>query len=211
MHYETSTPQAVPLPKEPELQMSKFLVGADECGLGSLAGPLLCCAVAVPADWVPPPGLNDSKKLTKAKREKLYNILRELPRALSWVSAAHIDIIGIRTAVIAAHTNVIQEMLALHHDAEVILDGDVTLPELPQVRCVPHADAIFAHVMAASVIAKVTRDWEMARLDKEYKGYAFAKNAGYGTPEHLQGLAKHGASPLHRKSFEPIKTMVAKP
>jgi ribonuclease HII len=188
--------------------MSEWLIGADEVGLGAWCGHLVCCAVAVRKDWTPPVGLNDSKKLTKAKREKLYNILRDVPRALSWMSAEAIDAIGIREALISAHTSAIRDMLSVYPDTEIILDGDVALPDLPQARCIPKADGTFAHVMAASIIAKVTRDWEMTRLDKQYPGYALAKNAGYGTPQHQEGLAKLGPSAIHRKSYAPIKALI---
>lgn len=189
--------------------MSDYMIGVDEVGLGSWAGPILCCAVAVPKDWTPPEGLNDSKRLTKAKRAKLYNVLREVPRVLAWASAEHIDQVGVRVALIASHTRAVSEMLERYPGADVILDGDVRLPTLPQVRCIPKADATFAHVMAASVIAKVTRDWEMARLSKEYRGYSFEKNAGYGTAAHLECIARLGPSGIHRRSYEPIRSMVA--
>jgi ribonuclease HII len=189
--------------------MSEYIIGADECGLGSLCYSLLCCAVAVPKDWVPPVGLNDSKKLTKRQREKMYNVLRDVPRCLSWMSAEVIDAIGVREALIKAHTNAIRDMLNAYPGSDVILDGDVRLPELPQVRCIPKADGLFGHVMAASVIAKVTRDGDMARLDKQYPGFDLSKNSGYPTPKHLEALARLGPSPIHRMSYAPVAKAAA--
>lgn len=189
--------------------MTAYIIGVDEVGLGAWAGPLYVCAVAVPASWRPAQKLTDSKEMTPAMREAVYtNVLQQLPMTIMAVGNEQIDKMGIRSALIHAHTLAIQCMLSLYPNAEVIVDGNVPLPELPQAKLIPKADALYPAVSAASVIAKVNRDLAMKHLHTAYPHYGFDKNAGYGVPAHQKGLKEHGVTPWHRKSYAPIKKLL---
>jgi ribonuclease HII len=179
----------------------RYIIGADEVGYGSLAGPLLTCAVAVPEDWVPPPSLRDSKKMTRAAREAVYRSLYELPTCIFSSSNESIDAYGVGKLLIRSHTKTIQALQETYRDATVILDGVVRLPDLPDVQCVAKADSKFPAVMAAACIAKVNRDRLMVALAKKYPGYAFEENMGYNSPAHLAGLFKLGRCAIHRRSY----------
>jgi ribonuclease HII len=180
----------------------KYVIGADEVGYGALAGPLVTCALAVPADWVPPPGLNDSKKLRhRWQREALYTMLHRLPMYLSLVTNDEIDRSGAGKALIAAHTTAIRFVLDYHPDAKVILDGNLRLPQLPHISCIPRADGKFHAVMAASIVAKVNRDRLMLEYAAQYPDYAFEENMGYNSKAHLAGLRRLGRCPIHRRSY----------
>lgn len=189
-----------------------YIIGADEVGYGAWAGPLVTCAVAVPEDWMPPHGLNDSKKIkTVAQREYVYGALHRLPLYLSLVSSEDIDKMGVGKALVAAHTTAIRSVLSSYPDSRVILDGNVRLPELPGIDCIPKADGTFPAVMAASVIAKVNRDRLMREYALRYTGYAFDTSMGYGTKEHSDALNKLGPCPIHRQSYAPVQRATARP
>lgn len=181
--------------------MSKLIIGADEVGYGSLAGPLVTCAVAVPEDWPAPLGLRDSKKMTRESREVVYGALYGLPMYISASSPELIDSMGAGVVLRAAHTQTIKEMLHQFPDAEVILDGSMRLPDLPRVRCIPKADGKFPAVMAASIIAKVSHDRLMLEYAKQYPGYDFERNMGYSSKKHLDGIRKLGRCHIHRTSY----------
>jgi ribonuclease HII len=183
----------------------RYVIGADEVGLGSLAGPLITCAVAVPEDWEPPHGLRDSKKMGYALRETVYKSLYELPMCISVASNEVIDEMGIGMMLTAAHTQAIRELLQYYPDADVILDGNRRLPELPRIRCVPKADSKFPAVMAAACIAKVNRDHIMIGYAKQYPSYGFDSSMGYGTERHLNALNRLGPCHIHRRSYAPVK------
>lgn len=181
-----------------------FIIGADECGLGSWAGPLIVCAVSVPTNWSPPRGLNDSKKLRKAEHERLYYILKT--GVTSLVEMAHsdeIDRVGITTALKRCYRTVVQGLRERYPDSFVILDGEVTIPEVPHISF-PRADGEVPAVMAASVIGKYIHDRYMLTMAEKYQGYGFGSNVGYGTPEHQAGIQKLGLTPIHRKSYAPM-------
>lgn len=191
-----------------------YILGADETGLGAWSGPLVVCAVLVPSNWKGPKGLGDSKQLKTKYRKKgeepplltVYTQLRELPCSLRVVDNTTIDRIGIRPALVAAHTEAIQTVLLLVPQGEavdIILDG-VVPPNVPGTRCIPKADSIYPAVMAASVIAKVNRDLLMQQYQEKYPGFGFATNAGYGTKDHQSGLDLFGITPIHRRSYDPI-------
>lgn len=182
----------------------KYIIGADEVGYGAWAGPLVTCAVAVPDDWVPPVRIDDSKKLSPAQRARAYETLLQLPLRLSLVESSAIDAHGVRNALIAAHTAAIRAMMEAFPDAEAVLDGDMRLPELPSVHTLPRADGQYHAVMAASIIAKVNRDTLMQEYNKQYPGYAWDTNVGYGTADHQVGLARLGPCALHRMSYRPL-------
>lgn len=191
----------------------KYIIGSDEVGYGAWAGPLVICAAAVPVGWTGPAGLDDSKEYSKNKPAMvaLYAHLEHLPVSIMSASVDMIDAIGVKKALVAAHTYAVRQLLTQFPDAEVIVDGIVPLPELPQARCVAKADATYPAVMAASIIAKVNRDFLMKQHHEQYPHYGWDTNAGYGgkTGKHVDGLDRHGVSPLHRRSYGPIRDRLA--
>jgi ribonuclease HII len=113
-----------------------------------------------------------------------------------------------KTALLTAHTTAIAAMLKWFRRADAVIDGVLRLPELPQVRAVAHADAIFPAVSAASIIAKVNRDYVMRQYSLIYPGYGFDSNVGYHASTHVRGLAEQGVCALHRRSYAPIKRIL---
>jgi len=185
-----------------------YIIGCDEVGLGAWAGPLMACAVAVPADWTGPPGLTDSKTFSKNKAAMLpiYNQLVGLPLALASMSVEGIDSMGLRPSLIATQTMVILELLRRFPGARVVVDGDVPLPELPRAELHVKGDAKFPAISAASIIAKVNRDFLMKQYHAQFPHYGWDTNAGYGgNSKHAAGLDKYGVTFLHRRSYGPIK------
>jgi ribonuclease HII len=154
------------------------------------------------------PGLNDSKKLDTADRAKLFDYLHKIPLALVRAGADIIDQQGIRPVLVQSHTLAVQTLLQKYPDAAVIVDGNVPLPAVPQARLIPKADGTYPAVMAASVVAKHSRDVEMRQEAHRYPGYDFQSNVGYGTAKHRTALKALGMSPIHRRSYEPMKSML---
>ena len=177
-----------------------YVCGIDEVGRGPLAGPVLACAVILPKDshilY-----LNDSKKLSAAKREELYEvILREaVAVGTGMASPQRIDEINILQATYEAMRQAVD---ALSVSPQVLLNDAVTIPGilLPQVPIIK-GDARSVSIAAASIVAKVTRDRMMDEYDKLMPEYGFASNKGYGTQEHIDALKKYGPSPIHRRTF----------
>ena len=192
------------------------ILGIDEVGRGPLAGPLVVGAVILPEgklEWISE--LKDSKRLSAKKREKLSAIiLAEAPATgLGWVSAAELDEIGISAALRLATRRAIEKIQAQHVPfSQIIIDGKInfltgtSLEEF--VSTVVKADDLVKEVSAASIIAKVARDTYMKELAIKFPEYGFEKNAGYGTAAHLLALKEQGACTEHRRSFEPIRSMV---
>lgn len=181
------------------------VVGADETGYGSWAGPLVVVAAAVPIDWTPPKGLNDSKKVRPAKREELFDLNRD--RVAYWGSAAQaheIDTDGIMPCLKRCYLVSVQTMLKQFPNSLVVLDGEVKIPEVPHMNF-PKADGLVPAVMVASVFAKVIRDRYMVEVAKRLPGYGFSTNMGYGVPEHQEGIRKLGLTDLHRRSYVPTE------
>ncbi len=180
------------------------VAGIDEAGRGPLAGPVVAAAVVLPLEFQPR-GLDDSKKLTPAKRESLYELLTGTPGIL-WASA-HLDNREIdRWNILGAtHRAMRQAFLALAPlPVHALIDG---LP-VPNFPC-PHTalvkgDGFSLSIAAASIIAKVERDRVMNQLDLQYPEYGFSQHKGYPTPEHLAKLREHGPCPIHRRSFSPV-------
>ncbi|MGW8381851.1 ribonuclease HII [Streptococcus parasuis] len=185
----------------------ELIAGIDEVGRGPLAGPVVAAAVILPKGCKIR-YLNDSKKIPKSKHEAIYNEIIEHSVAVGVgvKDAAVIDQVNIyeatKLAMLEALGQLIQEPEHLLIDAMKL---DTSIPQTSIIK----GDANSLSIAAASIVAKVTRDKMMADYDKEFSGYGFAKNAGYGTSEHLEGLNKLGITPIHRKTFEPIKSMVA--
>ncbi len=181
--------------------------GLDEAGRGPLAGPVLAGAVILdPAR--PIEGLTDSKKLTEARRERLYDLILE--RTLSWaVGRAEVEEID-RINILHA------SMLAMRRAAEALqpaprlalVDGNRCPDLFCDARAVVRGDSLIPEISAASIIAKVTRDRLMRQLDREYPGYGFARHMGYPTKMHLEALRRQGASPVHRRSFGPVRKVI---
>ena len=191
-----------------------LVIGVDEVGRGAVAGPLLVCAACLPAG-VPPEahGLTDSKRLTRLQRERIAEVLSQVPHAFAWRSAGEVDANGIRACVLAAMA---EEATCLSwertriglraDDLELLFDGR-DLPDLPGVPAgcargtVVGGDARVPEIAAASVLAKVTRDRHMAGLGAGDPRYGFGRHAGYGTAAHLAAVREHGPTPEHRLTF----------
>ena len=194
------------LAKEKEWQLFKEMSQFDEVGRGPLAGPVVTAAVILPKDCQLL-GLNDSKKLSAKKRETLYNQIQEQAVAIGLGIADQgvIDQINIYQATKQAMKMAIDD-LAFAPDYLLIDAMQLDVPQ-PQESLIK-GDARSISIAAASIIAKVTRDRLMEEYDELYPGYGFKNNAGYGTKEHLLGLEKYGVTPIHRRTFAPIKDMI---
>ena len=194
------------------------ILGIDEVGRGPLAGPLVVGAVILPENkdelaWVAE--LNDSKKLSAGKRERLAEVIvAEAPAVgLGWVSSNELDEVGISEALTLATKRAVKSVQALHaRFSQIVIDGKVNFLCLTNlgkyVTTVVKADALIKEVSAASIVAKCARDRYMKELGAEYPGYGFCRNVGYGTAEHLAAIRAQGLTPEHRRSFEPCKSMV---
>ncbi len=182
-----------------------FICGIDEVGRGPLAGPVVAGAVILPKDchilYI-----NDSKKLSAAKREELYDVIIDeaLAYGIGMASPARIDEINILQATYEAMREAIGH---LDPQPDILLNDAVTIPKV-DIKQVPiiKGDAKSISIGAASIIAKVTRDRLMVEYDKVMPEYGFASNKGYGSAEHIEALKKYGPSPIHRASF--IKNFV---
>lgn len=191
--------------KELYAQGIQLIAGVDEVGRGPLAGPVVAAAVILPENCKIP-GLNDSKKIPKSKHQAIYQAV--LDQAISvgiGVKDNHvIDQANIYEATKLAMLEAIHE---LDPQPQYLLIDAMKLDLPISQTSIIKGDANSLSIAAASIVAKVTRDQMMAVYDQEYPGYDFAQNAGYGTTKHLEGLEKQGVSPIHRRSFEPIKSM----
>ncbi len=184
-----------------------LVCGVDEAGRGPLAGPV--CAAAVILDPTRPiPGLKDSKKLAAANRVRLAEEIRRhaLAWSLAWASVEEIDRLNILNASLLAMQRAI-EGLAVRPEL-ALLDGNRCPPLSIPARAIVRGDVLEPCISAASILAKTERDKEMRRLADIHTQYGFERHAGYPTPEHLAALALHGVSPVHRKSFAPVKRML---
>ncbi len=177
--------------------------GVDEAGRGPWAGPVTAAAILLPADFDLP--VDDSKKLSAKKRDELFEALTALPHGIGTASVEEIDNINILQATFLAMRRAVDGLAAyIGAPAHVLVDGN-KLPDWPYAaQAVIGGDAASPSIAAASILAKVTRDREMAALDKEYPGYGWASNKGYGAKAHQQGLAALGVTPHHRRSYAPI-------
>lgn len=192
----------------------KTIAGLDEAGRGPLAGPVVAAAVIFEHNpetikKLISAGIRDSKTIAEKKRENLYDLI--CTHALAWsvgiVSEKIIDEINILNAAKLAMKQS-AEKLSVQPDF-LLIDGNATLNDFPADQsAVPKADAYILSVSAASILAKVTRDRIMKELDKKYPKYGFAVHKGYGTRFHMDILHKRGPCEIHRKTFEPIKSMM---
>ena len=184
-----------------------MILGIDEVGRGPWAGPLVVGAVVLGGAKIE--GLDDSKKLSKKRREVLDIEIREKAGAyaLGWVTANELDEIGMSEALRLATRRAVEQISAPYH--EIIIDGTINLlsgtGKGDYVTTLPKADALIPSVSAASIIAKVARDAYMAQQDEVYPGYGFAGHSGYGVAKHRAVIEKLGVTPLHRLSFAPLQ------
>ncbi len=182
------------------------LIGVDEAGRGPLAGPVMAAAVLLGPEPLPElRGVRDSKELLEKEREALFlPIMRRAKRvAVGWAQPASIDKVNILVATLHAMRRCVRR---LGSDALVLVDGNCYIPRLGQRQMtIVDGDAKSLAIACASVIAKVTRDRLMVKLDKKYPGYGLAKHKGYATREHRAALRELGPSPIHRQSFGPVR------
>ena len=191
--------------KELYAQGIDLIAGVDEVGRGPLAGPVVAAAVILPKACKIP-GLNDSKKIPKSKHKEIYEAVLQNAIAIGiGVKDNHvIDQVNIYEATKLAMMEAIGQLEP--QPQHLLIDAmklDLPIPQTSIIK----GDANSLSIAAASIVAKVTRDQMMEEFDREYPGYDFAQNAGYGTVKHLAGLDKLGVTPIHRRSFEPIKSM----
>lgn len=202
------------------------ILGIDEVGRGPLAGPLVVSAVILPEfkfdesgelisgpEWVA--DLRDSKKMSAKKRERLSEIILKEAVAcgVGWVPAVELDEVGISEALRLATRRAVKSVQGLHKPfSQIVIDGKVNFLSGTSladfVSTMPKADDLVKEVSAASIVAKVARDHYMYDLDSKYPAYGFSSHVGYGTAKHMAAISKFGICPEHRRSFEPIKTMV---
>ncbi len=191
--------------KELYTQGIQLIAGVDEVGRGPLAGPVVAAAVILPKACKIP-GLNDSKKIPKSKHKEIYEAVLQNAVAIG---------IGIKDNQVIDQVNIYEATKLAMMEAIGQLEPqpqhlliDAMRLDLPiSQTSIIKGDANSLSIAAASIVAKVTRDQMMEEFDREYPGYDFAQNAGYGTSNHLAGLDQLGVTPIHRRSFEPVKSM----
>ena len=185
---------------------AKLIAGVDEAGRGPLAGPLVIAAVVMPEEFFIS-GLNDSKQISASKRDKLYDeiLQKALSVSVNVVSISNIDELNIYRATQQGMAEVLLH-LDKQPDVALIDAMPVEAGDIKTVSLV-HGDALSASIAAASIIAKVTRDRIMEKLDTLYPAYKFANNKGYGSKEHMQAIDMEGVTEWHRRSYEPVKSL----
>ena len=188
-----------------------FVAGLDEAGRGCLAGPVVAAAVILPLDDAACTTylgeVRDSKQLTCQARERLYDVIMQYAVAVG-VGMGSVELIDERNILQAtkyAMRLAVEQLSTPPHALllDALLLHDVPLPQ----RSIIKGDARCLSIAAASIVAKVTRDRLMRQLDKQYPVYGFAQHKGYGTEAHLAALRTHGASPIHRQSFAPVREL----
>jgi len=181
----------------------KFVAGVDEVGRGPLAGPVVVAAVILP-QGLRIKGINDSKQLTEKKREELYKIIMKEALAVN-VAFVYEDVVDKINIYEATKQGMLEAIDGLNIKPDHVLIDAMPLNELKiEHTSIIHGDALSATIGAASIIAKVTRDHFMEKMDHKYPNYGFKKHKGYCTKEHLEALNKYGPCPIHRKSFAPV-------
>lgn len=186
------------------------IAGVDEAGRGPLAGPVVVAACILPNDF-PIAGLKDSKLLTEKKREELYNVLshrEDVAFSICILDHEEIDRINILRATLKGMELALRKLKK--RPDFVLIDGNIA----PILRC-PHktivdGDKKSASIAASSILAKVTRDRLMQKYHKKYPSWNFLKHKGYATKEHLDRINQYGVSPIHRKSFAPVRLSIEK-
>ena len=189
-----------------ENQLGGIVAGVDEVGRGPWAGPVVAAAVILKANEIPD-GLDDSKKLSKRKRERLFGeIVEAAIVGVGSASVEEVDRLNILQASLLAMSRAVRELSPAPE--AILVDGNKA-PDCPfPVTCVVKGDSLSLSIAAASIIAKVTRDRIMQELALTYPAYGWERNAGYGTAAHRDALSLVGISPHHRKSFAPIRELM---
>ncbi|HPB51409.1 MAG TPA: ribonuclease HII [Myxococcota bacterium] len=188
------------------------LVGVDEAGRGCLAGPVSCAAVILPLDCVIP-GLDDSKALSPAHREDLYDqvIASAVGYAVTFGSVEQIESTDILKTTLETMGRAVRQAVGMAGviPKMVVVDGNRVIPglEWPQTPWIK-GDHLSMNCAAASILAKVTRDRLMCDLDATYPGYGFMEHKGYGTKQHMDALRDLGPCPIHRRTFAPVRTLL---
>ena len=190
-----------------------LIAGADEVGRGALAGPLCVGIVIYKASLIAStagtiPCINDSKKLTPRRRKSSLELIRATALHASSILVSHrtVDRLNINSATELALNRLIGS-IPIKPDI-IILDGNFSFQSPVPIRSVLKGDAKSISIASASIVAKVHRDTIMERFDGIYPGYHFCSNKGYGTGKHLEALAARGPSPIHRRSYEPARSMI---
>ncbi len=183
------------------------IAGVDEVGRGPLAGPVVAAAVILDPNR-PIDGLMDSKKLTEKKREGLHDeiIAHSLAYAIGRVDVAEIDALNIHHASLLAMQLAIEGLPILPD--QVLVDGCYCPPCAVPIQAIIKGDQTEPSISAASIIAKVIRDREMVEYAQQYPGYSFEAHKGYGTKKHLAAMEELGITPIHRKSYAPVKALL---
>ncbi len=183
------------------------IAGIDEAGRGALAGPVVAAAVVLPKG-VGIPGINDSKKLTPAKRNELFDIILEKALSVGIGCGDHllIDRVNILQATLVAMKEAVLGISPLPD--YLLIDGISKIPIGIHQRTIKKGDSASISIAAASIIAKVTRDRLMVGFDRDYPGYGFAEHKGYGCAAHMAAVARLGPSTIHRKTFRGVKEHV---
>ena len=186
--------------RQMQLEGYKIICGVDEAGRGPLCGPVTAAAVILP-EGLYIEGMNDSKKLTPAKRDALYDIITK--EAIAWsvcnATVEEINATDILSATLLAMRRAINALDPKPDFA--LIDGNITRDFTLPVKAVVHGDAISPSIAAASIIAKVTRDRICEELDRQYPEYKIAKHKGYATKEHMNALREFGVAPIYRTKF----------
>lgn len=182
------------------------IAGVDEAGRGPLAGPVVAAAVVLPHS-LSIDGINDSKKLSQKKREKLYSVILELcDVGVGIVDESTIDSINIFQASRLAMKKAVLDLTK--KPDYLLIDGPMTIDYMCRSKSIIKGDSLSASIAAASIVAKVTRDALMLELHKKYPHYAFDEHKGYPTKKHVELIEYYGISPAHRQSFGPVKRVL---
>lgn len=186
-----------------------YIIGVDEVGIGCISGPTYICAFKAHKDWLCE-GIRDSKKLTEKQREFYYQKIDDdqsfYGYAIRSASSEEIDRKGIYNAVHDLYYDALQELG--FYDSLVVVDGKRFKEERYEYEALVGGDDLVPHISAASILAKVSRDSFMKKIHSKHPEYNWSKNKGYPSPEHKKALEKFGISPFHRRSYEPIKSMI---
>ncbi len=189
----------------------QYIAGVDEAGRGPLAGPVVAAACIIPENCYLP-GINDSKKLTADERERLYQMIKENPEILSGVGIVEALIIDQINILQATFQAMVAAILQLKQKPDYLLFDGNQIPKSLQLEMpcegIVQGDSLSVSVMAAGIIAKVTRDRIMLEHHKTWPGYGFDEHKGYGTEKHLERLKELGPCFIHRRSYEPVKMAV---
>jgi len=206
--FETPDEEIGCIERNLESQQSTSIIGVDEVGRGTLAGPVVAAAVSLPSGYIPI-GLNDSKKLKKSERERLYIEINAnaLCIGVSFISAVDIDRVNILNASLKAMMQAVDqtELKLPHFSCLCLVDGNQRMPCDRRQQTIVGGDGKSSNIAAASVVAKVVRDAWMETAAVFYPGYGFEKHKGYGTEVHRKAVKELGPCFLHRKTFAGVK------